>query len=126
MVTSLNNTLSRTIDVPAGASVTVSSDLWYSIEDGYDFYAEYSTDGGARWTQVGRPITGDGAKWAGKRWSFKPAVAGDVLPVPLRHRRRQRAGCVPRQHQHQGRPGRRRHDGAENGDNGWTVDGWKA
>ena len=76
----LNNTLSRTIDVPAGASVTVSSDLWYSIENGYDFlYAEYSTDGGARWTQVGRPITGDGAKWAGKRWSFKPAVAGDVL-----------------------------------------------
>ena len=47
----LKNTLTRTLTLAAGQSVTVSADLWYAIEESYDFlYAEYSTDGGAHWT----------------------------------------------------------------------------
>ena len=76
----LSNTLTRTLTLAAGQSATVSADLWYSIEDGYDFlYAEYSTDGGDRWTQIGKPITGEGAKWAGKKWTLKATAAGDVI-----------------------------------------------
>jgi immune inhibitor A len=66
----LKHTLTR--DVPAGGTVTVSADLWYDIEDGYDYlYAEYSADGGDHWTQLGKPITGAGTKWASKKWSYK-------------------------------------------------------
>ncbi len=70
----LKHTLTRV--VPAGGSVTVSADLWYDIEDGYDFlYAEYSADGGDHWTQLGKPITGAGTKWASKKWSYKSGGA---------------------------------------------------
>ena len=50
----------------------MTADRWYDIEAGYDYlYAEYSSDGGANWTQLGKPITGVGTKWASKKWSYK-------------------------------------------------------
>ena len=123
----IKNTLTRT--VPAGSSVTVSADLWYDIEANYDYlYAEYSTDGGASWTQIGQPLTGSGTKWSAKRWSYK---TDGTTPTLFQFRYATDGGVneagafldnisvkvgqtVVAQ------------DGAQSGDNGWTVKGWKA
>lgn len=124
----LSNTLTRALTVPAGQSVTVTADIWYDIEENYDYlYAEYSTDGGARWTQVGRPLTGTAAKWAGKRWSFKPG-AENVL---FRFRYAtdggvNQAGAFLDNIVIKVGQSIVLTDGAEQGANGWTVDGWKA
>src|SRR5262245_33718819 len=54
----LNTTLTRSIDLSGVKSATVSARAWYDIEDGFDFlHAEYSTDGGANWTELGPPLT---------------------------------------------------------------------
>jgi len=64
----LNNTLTRTVDLSAATSATVSSWSKYDIEADYDYlYGEVSTDIGATWTQVGTPIDGV---------SGEPRVAG--------------------------------------------------
>ena len=57
---SLNNSLTRTVDLTAAkTSATVSAWAKYDIEAEYDFlYGEVSTNGGANWTQVGAPIDG--------------------------------------------------------------------
>ncbi|WP_392545362.1 immune inhibitor A domain-containing protein [Oryzobacter telluris] len=124
----LKNTLTRSLNVTAGQTVTVTADLWYQIEEAYDYlYAEYSTNGGTTWTQAGTAITGEGAKWSGKRWTFKPTTTGaatfrfryatdggyneagafiDNIAIKLGN-----TVAVT--------------DGAESGDNGWTSVGWK-
>ena len=122
----LKNTLTRS--VPAGSSVTVSADLWYDIEENYDYlYAEYSTDGGAHWTTLGSPLTGSGTKWAAKKWSYKPAGGAASL---FRFRYATDGGFnlagafidevgvkVGKSYSFL--------DGAESGANGWTAVGWK-
>ena len=48
----LSNSLTR--DVPAADSVTVDATAWYDTETDYDFwYAQYSTDGGVTWSNLG-------------------------------------------------------------------------
>ncbi|WP_212841779.1 immune inhibitor A domain-containing protein [Catellatospora sp. IY07-71] len=66
----LNETLSH--PVPAAAKITVTAKAWYDIEAGYDYlYAEYSTNGGATWSQLGQPVTGSSSgKWATLRYSY--------------------------------------------------------
>ena len=122
---SLSNTLTRSLQVPAGSSITVTSDIWYDIEQDYDFlYAEYSTDGQS-WTQVGTPITGAGTKWAGKRWSFK---AGGAVQFRFRYATDgglNEAGAFLDNIAFKVGNTQLPVDGAESGDNGWTVDGWK-
>lgn len=68
----LNTTLARTLDLSAVRSATVTAKAWYEIEEGYDFmYAEYSTNGGADWTQVGKPLDGDtNGKWTNLRYTI--------------------------------------------------------
>lgn len=124
----LKNTLTRTLTGAGGQSVVVTADVWAEIEEAYDYlYAEYSTDGGATWTQAGKALTGENPRWSGQRWAFRPAGTGDVQ---FRFRYSTDGGynlagaflddiaikvgqtvTVT--------------DGAENGDNGWAVDGWK-
>jgi immune inhibitor A len=122
---SLSNTLTRSLQVPAGSSITVTSDIWYDIEQDYDFlYAEYSNDG-VTWTQIGSPITGAGTKWAGKRWSFK---AGGTLQFRFRYATDgglNEAGAFLDNITFKVGNTQVLTDGAEQGDNGWTVDGWK-
>jgi immune inhibitor A len=123
----LSNTLTRS--VPAGSSVTVSADLWYDIEANYDyFYAEYSTNGGANWTQIGQPITGSGTKWAAKKWSYR---TDGTAPTLFRFRYAtdggvNEAGAFLDDISITSGQTNVLTDGAENGDNGWTVKGWKA
>jgi immune inhibitor A len=123
----LNNTLEHSVTVPSGASVTLAADLWYDIETNYDYlYAEYSVNGGDKWVQIGQPITGEGTRWAGKRWSLR-GVEGDVL---LRFRYATDGGVneigafldnivvtVGRD--------TALSDDVESGNQGWTADGWK-
>ncbi|WP_353814889.1 immune inhibitor A domain-containing protein [Agromyces sp. SYSU T00266] len=67
----LNTTLTRTLDLTGVRSATVTAKAWYDIEAGYDYlYAEYSTDGGANWTQVGKPLDGSSnGRWSTLRYS---------------------------------------------------------
>ncbi|MDN4481931.1 immune inhibitor A domain-containing protein [Demequina lignilytica] len=67
----LNTTLTRELDLTGIRSATVTAKAWYDIEAGYDYlYAEYSTDGGANWTQVGKPLDGSSnGRWSNLRYS---------------------------------------------------------
>ncbi|MGV3757985.1 MAG: immune inhibitor A domain-containing protein, partial [Actinomycetota bacterium] len=67
----LNSTLATTLNLTGVSSATVTAKAWYDIEAGYDFlYAEYSTDGGANWTQIGRPVDGStNGRWTNLRYS---------------------------------------------------------
>lgn len=68
-----NLTATLTRDVPAASSVTVTAKLWYDTEADYDYWwAEYSTDGGATWTKIGRPVDGESRGWVSKRFSYRP------------------------------------------------------
>jgi immune inhibitor A len=121
----LSNTLTRS--VPASSSVTVTASAWYSIEQDYDYlYGQYSVDGGATWTNVGKGLTGSSRdRWVGVRYSYRPGgqpslfrwlyktdggvnEAGAFLDsVTVKSG----AGTVT--------------DGAEAGTGDWAADGWK-
>jgi immune inhibitor A len=49
----------------------VTAKAWYDIEAGYDYlFAEYSTDAGAHWTQIGNPVDGSSnGRWSNLRYS---------------------------------------------------------
>ncbi|GAB3447042.1 immune inhibitor A [Phycicoccus ginsengisoli] len=80
---SLNNTLTRTVDLTGKKSGSVSAWLQYNIENGYDYlYGEVSTDG-SNWTQIGSPITGpvdnEGlTPWAQQTWDLTPYAGKSV------------------------------------------------
>ncbi|WNM28781.1 immune inhibitor A [Demequina capsici] len=67
----LNVTLTRDLDLTGLRSATVTAKAWYDIEAGYDYlYAEYSTDGGANWTEVGKPVDGSSnGRWSTLRYT---------------------------------------------------------
>ncbi len=67
----LNTTLTRSIDLTGIKSATVIAKAWYDIEAGYDYlFAEYSTDDGAHWTQIGAPVDGSSnGKWSNLRYA---------------------------------------------------------
>ena len=120
----LNNTLTRS--VPAAGTVEVSADAWWDIEAGYDYlYGEYSLDNGQTWQRAAAPIDGTSRGWQNVRWTYRPN--GQATLFRFRY---QTDGGV-------NEPGAFLDaitvsadrsviatDGAENGDNGWTVDGW--
>ena len=120
----LNNTLTR--EVPASGRITVTASAWYEIEAGYDYlYAEYSTDNGDNWTRVGTPIDGSSRdRWKGLRYSY--SASGPSL---FRFRYQtdggvNEAGAFLDQIAIKAGRTYSVTDGAENGDNGWTADGW--
>ncbi|MFE9096402.1 immune inhibitor A domain-containing protein [Streptomyces sp. NPDC007264] len=56
---SLNNTLTRDVDLTGTASAALSLKGYYDIETNYDFlYTEVSTDGGADWTPLDGTVNG--------------------------------------------------------------------
>lgn len=64
----LNNTLTR--DVPAGDEVTVDAQTWYQTEADYDYwYAQYSTDEGNSWQNLGT-FDGDSGGWTPESFSY--------------------------------------------------------
>ncbi len=120
----LNNTLTRA--VTGAGRVTVTAKAWYEIEAGYDYlYAEYSTDGGENWTKIGDGIDGTSrGRWKGLRYTY--TAPGDSL---FRFRYQtdggvNEAGAFVDSIAIKSSTGTVT-DGAEDGDNGWTVEGWK-
>ena len=105
--------------------MTVTAQSWYSIEQGYDYlYAEYSTDGGTTWNTAGKPLTGSSSgRWTGLRYSY----TANNQPSLFRFRYATDGGV-----NEAGafldsitvKAGTSFTDGAENGANGWTADGW--
>ncbi len=67
----LNTTLTRSLDLTGIRNATVTARAWYDIEAGYDYlFAEYSTDAGAHWTQIGSPVDGSSnGRWKTLRYS---------------------------------------------------------
>jgi immune inhibitor A len=118
--------LTRSLDLSGVKSATVSASAWYDIEDGFDYlHAEYSTDGGGNWTEVGTPLTGTNkGKWS----TIKYTIPGGNAATLFRYRFQSDGGV---------------HlanaflddivvksggttlltDNVENGANGWTADG---
>jgi len=120
----LSNRLTRT--VPAASRVVVTGDAWWQIEDGYDYlYAEWSTDGGQSWHQIGNPLTASSRDWVSKRWAYNPGGQESLFRF-----RYQTDGGVNEAGAFldnitiaAGRDATFA-DGAEDGDNGWTALGW--
>ncbi len=51
-------TLTRTVDLTGVASASLEYDVWYWLEEGWDYgYVEVSTDGGRTWTLLETPHT---------------------------------------------------------------------
>ena len=116
-------TLTR--EVPASDNVTASADIWNQIEAGYDsLHAEYSLDGGKSWTDL-ETIDGS-ADWTGHSWSYDAGGATSVLR--LRYKTdggvNEAGAFIDNIKVTAG--GTTFTDGAEEGDNGWTVDGFTA
>ncbi len=119
----LQNTLTR--EVSTSGRTTVTAKAWYEIESGYDYlFGEYSTDGGKSWTTIDSVTGSSGGRWKRLRYSYK---AHD--PSLFRFRYATDGGvnlagafldsiAVKT-------PSGTFTDGAENGANGWTADGWK-
>jgi immune inhibitor A len=66
-----NSTLTRSLDLTGIRSATVAASAWYDAEDGFDYlHAEYSTNGGANWTEIGSPLTGSSSnRWKGLKYT---------------------------------------------------------
>jgi len=119
----LSNTLTR--DVPAGQSVTVDAMSWFDTEAEYDYwYAQYSTDGGNSWKNLGT-FDGQSGGWVAK--SFQYDAGGAVSKFRFMYKT---DGGVSN-------PGvmldeitttvdgtRVDTDGAETDTSAWTADGW--
>ena len=123
----LQNTMSRALDLTGASTASLTMMMWAEIEEDYDYlYAEVSTDGGSTWKSVWS-YTGVNPKWvpvsinlnayAGKKVDFRfrygtdggLAEAGAFLDNIV-----VKKGSTTVLS-----------DGAENGDNGWTLKGFK-
>ncbi len=123
----LRNTLTRELDLTGASSASLDAKLWAQVEENYDYlYAEVSTDGGATWNAVDK-FTGNTDGWtdwnvdlsayAGKKVTFRYhyntdgglALAGAFLDEITLVKDGQAQWT----------------DGAEDGDNGWSVNGFK-
>jgi immune inhibitor A len=120
----LNNTLTR--EVPAASRVTVTAAAWYQIEAGFDFlYGEYSTDGGQTWQSAGNAVDGASNGWGTLRYSYR----ADGQPSLFRFRYQtdggvNEAGAFLDSIEVTAGRDVVVTDGAEDGANGWTADGW--
>lgn len=123
----LNTTLTRSLgDLSAYRSVTVTASAWYDIEAGFDYlFAEYSTNGGDDWTQIGSPVDGSSnGRWKGLRYSV-PGGSADTL---FRFRYQtdggvHLAGAFLDDIVVKSGGTTLFTDGVEGGDNGWTAEG---
>jgi immune inhibitor A len=138
----LKNTLTRSVDLTGKSSASLNFKGWYDIEADYDYlYTEVSTDGGANWTPLdgtvdGEPIPrdgGDNPALHGQSGTYKDlaysldAYAGQKFDLRFRY---QTDGGVALKGfaadalSITADGATLFEDGAENGDNGWTTDGF--
>ncbi|MET9696653.1 immune inhibitor A domain-containing protein [Streptomyces sp. NPDC006529] len=136
----MDNTLTRTVDltgVPAGAPARLDARVWYDVEQDFDFLTvEASTDGGATWAALpgtvgGAPIPAKGISGTSGGWAALgvplDAYAGRSVSLRLRvtsdsNTHGKGAAFDELRITADGRE--LLHDGAEQGDNGWTALKW--
>jgi immune inhibitor A len=139
----LDNTMAREVDLTGATTASLTLKARYDIEEDFDYlYTQASTDGGATWTTLqgtvgGQPfgvdangdpaITGANGGWQDMAVPLD-AYAGQK--VQLRFRYKTDGGVAPPGFfadeiavNADGQPVFT--DGAENGDNGWTLDGFR-
>lgn len=140
MGANLDHSMTRTVDVPAVAPV-LSMRLNYHIEVDWDYaYVSVSTDGGATWTNLpelsglttnddpngqnfGNGITGASAGWVPATFDLS-AYAGQTVQLRIRYWTDgyvHETGLLVDEISLGSFT-----DGAEAGDNGWTLDGFTA
>lgn len=109
--------------VPAAAEVEVGADIWNQIEAGYDYlYVEYSLDGGSTWTNLAT-ISGN-ADWTSHDWSYAPGGAASTLRFRYNTDGGVNEAGAFLDNISVTADAAAFTDGAEQGDNGWTVDGF--
>jgi immune inhibitor A len=139
---SLSNTLTRDVDLTGKTSASLSLKGFYDIETAYDYlYTEVSTDGGTSWTPVDGTVGGAAIP---RDASDQPALTGTVdsyqdlvypldayagQSVKLRFRYATDGGVAQKGFTADditvtADGSALFTDGAENGDNGWTADGF--
>jgi immune inhibitor A len=139
---SLSNTLTRDVDLTGKTSASLSLKGFYDIETAYDYlYTEVSTDGGTSWTPVDGTVGGAAIP---RDASDQPALTGTVdsyqdlvypldayagQSVKLRFRYATDSGVAQKGFAADditvtADGSALVTDGAENGDNGWTADGF--
>ena len=120
---SIDSTISRRLDLRGAAAASLQYEVWFNIEEGWDYgYFQVSTDGGNSWTVIetantvsedpigsayGPGYTGDSEGWTEESLSLDAYLGREVQgPVSVRHRRR----CQRRRtlHPQPGTTGRRR------------------
>jgi immune inhibitor A len=140
----LDNTMVRDVDLTGATSAALTLKARYDIEEDFDYlYTQVSADGGETWTSVDGTV---GGKAFGKDANGDPAITGGSdnqwldMNVPLdafagkaiklRFRYKTDGGVAPPGFfadeiavNADGKPVFT--DGAESGDNGWTVDGFR-
>jgi immune inhibitor A len=139
----LDNTMSREVDLTGATTASLTLKARYDIEEDFDYlYTQASTDGGATWATLqgtvgGQPFgvdaNGDPAlTGANEGWEdmVVPLDAYAGQKVQLRFRYKTDGGVAPPGFfadeiavNADGQPVFT--DGAENGDNGWTLDGFR-
>ncbi|MFN8029334.1 MAG: immune inhibitor A [Dermatophilaceae bacterium] len=123
----LQNAMSRSLDLTGASTASVSAMMWAEIEEGYDYlYAEASTDGGKNWNAVWS-YTGVNPKWAPVTISLN-AYAGKKIDFRFRYGTDgglAEAGAFLDNIVVKKGSTTILTDGAENGDNGWTLNGFK-
>ncbi|TWG92333.1 immune inhibitor A [Nocardioides sp. J9] len=118
---SLVNTLTRT--VPAATTVEVGADIWNQIEKSYDFlFVEYSLDGGSSWTTLDK-IDGF-SDWASHSWSYDAGGQESILRFRYNTDGGLNEAGAFIDNIAVTADGTTFTDGAEDGDNGWTADGF--
>ncbi len=140
----LDTTMTRTVDLTGASSASLTLKARYDIESDFDYlYTQVSTDGGETWTSLDGTVGGDpfvrdanddpavsgssGDEWVDMNVPLDSVVGGEVQ---LRFRYKTDGGVAP--------PGFFADeiainvdgspvftDGAEDGDNGWTVNGFR-
>ncbi|MCG8347354.1 MAG: immune inhibitor A [Chloroflexales bacterium] len=140
----LDNNLTRALSLPAGQAAALSLQAWYNIEVDWDYaYIEVSNDSGTTWSQLetnvstdtnpngqnfGNGITGVSGGWVAVNADLS-AYAGQNILLRLRYWTDgavQGLGFLADQIQVVAGGATLFSDGAEAGENGWTLNGFKA
>lgn len=123
----LQNTMSRPVDLTGASTASLNMMMWAEIEEDYDYlYAEVSTDSGATWKSVWS-YTGVNPKWVPVSVNLN-AYAGKNVHLRFRYGTDgglAEAGAFLDNIVVKKGSTTVLSDGAESGDNGWSLDGFK-
>ena len=127
------SSMTRSLTLPAGAPAALSFQTWYDIEEGYD-YGYVEVDSGSGWTRLTSSITdaeggitgtSDG-EWVAATFDLS-AYAGQTVQLRIRYVTDgavTTAGMLVDDIEVTSGDTTVFADGAEDGDNGWTLDGF--